>query len=302
MKNALFYYYKFNVDRLIKKNNYYFFENDNYFYYLYPVIRPKEYIFSLKYLNQYLINTKYMEIVFNIFNDIVSLINNHQYILLRQRKEIKFSIDDFFNPYYININNSNLKTFDHSDWYKLFSSKIDYFEYQKSFIKVKYPLLYKTMDYYIGLSENAISYFYACNKYLGKNNIDNLVLSRRRIDLLNDSIYNPLNTVIDNRARDIGEYLKYLFLGNDYDDVKIENFLLSFNFSSYQYSLIMDRLLFPSFYFDLYEEIINESRREEEIIPILKRSGEYESFLKMIYDILNKNQSIMRIDWLDGFN
>ena len=302
MKNALFYYYKFNVDRLIKKNNYYFFENDNYFYYLYPVIRPKEYILSLKYLNQYLINTKYMEIVSNIFNDIVSLINNHQYILLRQRKEVVFSIDDFFNPYYININNSNLKIFDHSDWYKLFSSKIDYFEYQKDFIKVKYPLLYKTMDYYIGLSENAISYFYACNKYLGKNNMDNLVLSRRRIDLLDDSIYNPLNIVIDNRARDIGEYLKYLFLGNDYDDIKIEEFLLSLNFSSYQYSLVMDRLLFPSFYFDLYEEVINESRREEDIIPILKRSGEYEVFLKIIYDILNKNKSIIRIDWLDRFN
>ena len=57
--------------------------------------------------------------------------------------------------------------------------------------------------------------------------------------------------------------------------------------------------MFPSFYFDLYEKIVNDVVNEKEIIPILNRAKEYEEFLKYIYDFINKKESILKIDWLE---
>ena len=61
----------------------------------------------------------------------------------------------------------------------------------------------------------------------------------------------------------------------------------------------MARVLFPSFYFDVYESIINGYIKEKEIEKILVRAKDYESYLSKIYILINKNQSIFKIDWLE---
>ena len=300
MKNALFYYYQLNPTKIIKNKNYYSFEDNNYFYYLYPFNRPIAYLNELLTLSKTLINSKFMQIILNTNNQALSLINNNYYILLRKNKKVYFNISDICNPYYCNLEIQKLKLLNHSDWASLWSSKIDYFEYQKDYIRIKYPLLYKSLDYYIGLSEVAISYFNAINTMLKRGFNDNLVVSRRRINLEDNSFYNPLNIVIDNKARDVGNYLQYLFIRNNYNYDEIEIFISNLYYSKYQYSLLMDRLLFPSFYFDAYENIINGYDNEKKIMPILNRSLEYEKYLKTIYYIINKNQSIFNIDWFDN--
>ena len=300
MKNALFYYYQLNPTKIIKNKNYYSFEDNNYFYYLYPFNRPIAYLNELLTLSKTLINSKFMQIILNTNNQALSLINNNYYILLRKNKEVFFNITDLCNPYYCNPEMLKLKLLNHSDWASLWSSKIDYFEYQKDYIRIKYPLLYKSLDYYIGLSEVAISYFNAINITLKRDFNDNLVINRRRINLKDNSFYNPLNIVIDNKARDVGNYLQYLFIENNYNYDEIEALISNLYYSNYQYALLMDRLLFPSFYFDAYENIINGYDNEKKIIPILNRSLEYEKYLKTIYFIINKNQSILNIDWLDN--
>ena len=299
MKNTLFYYYQLNPERIIKKNNYYYFEINNDIYYLCIVDKPLEYINELTILNNNLINSNFMIIVLNINGKAISLINNHYYILIRGKKNNDFTIQEFYNPVYCYMKNINLKHLNHSDWGILFGRKIDYFEYQKDYIKSKYKLLYKTLDYFIGLSENAISYFNAANNYLEKEINDNLVISRRRINLKDFSFYNPLNIVIDNKARDSAEYLKYLFINNVYTYDFLDEFLTNLNYSTYQYCLLIARLLFPSHYFDLYERIINDTIKEKEIIKLLKRTKEYEEYLKYIYDFINKKKPILKIDWLD---
>ncbi len=300
MKNALFYYYQLTPQKIIKKDKYYCFEIDNWMYYLWLIDSPLDYINDLLIVNKMLINTNFMTIVYNTNREAISIINNRYYMLLKGIKDYKFDLNNFYNPYYFNGEMLNLKFLNHSDWGNLWTSKIDYFEYQKEYIKVKYKKLYKSLDYFIGLSENAISYFYATNTYVKKDYLDNLVISRRRINLEDISFYNPLNIVIDNKARDSGEYLKYLFIKDDYTYDFIETFLNNLNYSNYQYCLLMSRLLYPSFYFDIYEKIINGACNEKEINKILKRIGEYEQFLKYIYNILNKKKSILQIDWLDS--
>ena len=61
----------------------------------------------------------------------------------------------------------------------------------------------------------------------------------------------------------------------------------------------MARLLFPSFYFDIYEDIVNGYTKEKEIIKILNRTDEYQEFLKYIYNYINKKKPIIKIDWLE---
>lgn len=300
MKSALFYYYQLSPLKLIKKKNYYYFFYEDALYYLCLLDRPIDYINEIILLDKMLINSNYMNIIYNIKGEAISLINNRYYMLLRSNN-IKFSLLELYRPYYCYGNMLKLKILNHSDWGSLWTVKIDYFEYQKSYIKIKYPILYSSLDYYIGLSENAISYFYATNSYLKKDNADVLVVARRRINLDDFSFYNPLNLVIDHKARDVAEYLKYLFIKDNYSYDLIDEILDNINFSSYQFSLLMARLLFPSFYFDLYEDIINGYSKEERIVSILKRSSEYENYIRYIYFFINKKRSILKIDWLDSF-
>ena len=299
MKNALFYYYQVNITKLKKKKKYYYFEDNNYLYYVISINKPMDYINEVISLNRMLINTKIMQIIYNLNNSPISFINNQYYILLSCNKNVKFSLEDLYNPLYCNGEMLKLRTLNHSNWDKLWTSKIDYFEYQKDYIKVKYPILYKSLDYFIGLGENAIAYFYAVNHYLTKEYNDILVISRRRVNLRDISFFNPLNLVIDHRARDVGEYLKYIFIEDTYSYEVIEELLDNLNFSIYQYSLLIARLLFPSFYFDIYEDIVNGYTKEKEIIKILNRADEYQEFLKYIYNYINKKKSIIKIDWLE---
>ena len=300
MKNTLFYYYHLTPEKIIKKDNYYYFYLDKYIYYLYKVNRPLEYINELILLLKTVYNNSFLMIIFNVNKDALSIINNHYYILLRGLKNNNFNINEIYNPTYCSKDSTNLKLLNHSNWNNLWSNKIDYFEYQKDYIKIKYKTLYHTLDYFLGLGENAISYFNATNSYLTKEFADSLVLSRRRVNLSDLSFYNPLNIVIDNKARDSAEYLKYLFITDNYTYDFLDEFLTNLNYSTYQYCLLIARLLFPSHYFDIYEKIINETLKEKEIINILKRADEYEKFLKYIYNFINKKKPILKIDWLDS--
>ncbi len=302
MKNALFYYYRISIMKIVKRRQYYYFEDEYYSYYLWRLDKPISYLKEVILLRKNLINSVFMEIIYNIKNEALSVIDGYSYLLLREQKNREVSFSEFYNPYYCSLEVLKLRLLNHSDWAGLWSSKIDYFEYQKDYIKNKYKILYKSLDYFIGLSENAISYFNASNNYLKKDPSDILVVARRRVDLVSYHFYNPLNLVIDHKSRDVAEYFKYLFVNNIYDYDNIKEIIEKLNYSTYQYSLLMSRLLFPSFYFDVYESIINDVKREMEIVDIIKRTAEYEEYLYNIYRFINEKKSILKIDWLDKFS
>ena len=58
------------------------------------------------------------------------------------------------------------------------------------------------------------------------------------------------------------------------------------------------RLLYPSYYFDIYEDIMNNQGDEEKLIPILSKVNDYENFLKKAYEEISKYSSLERVDWL----
>ena len=131
-----------------------------------------------------------------------------------------------------------------------------------------------------------------------QQNINNyLVISHERI--LNNYFNNPQNIIIDYRSRDIAEYLKYIFINDTYDYNNIEKFFKKIKLNKFLYQLIYARMLFPTFYFDAYDNIINNNISEMEIKKIIAKSSDYEDYVKNIYSIINSFVSIPEVSWIN---
>ena len=63
--------------------------------------------------------------------------------------------------------------------------------------------------------------------------------------------------------------------------------------------MLYGRLLYPSYYFDAYEEIMNNKDCDEKrIINIISKVHSYEVFLKDAYYEISKYTNLEHIDWL----
>ena len=62
--------------------------------------------------------------------------------------------------------------------------------------------------------------------------------------------------------------------------------------------MLFARLLYPSYYFDLYDAIMNHDESEEKLISIIAKVDDFELFLKEAYLEISKYASIDKINWL----
>ncbi len=295
MKNALNYYYGLNVEIIHQKEKNYYFQvnNASYLFLQYDNIDEISDIYKLNnYLKQ---SIPVHEIILNINNVILTNINGDNYVLLKLIvPKAKISINDI-----ISLNNINVpiakSSLRRDDWYNLWIQKIDYFEYQVSQMGKKYPMIRESFNYYVGLAENAVILVKNTNK-----NTLSLGLSHRRIDNTSFELYNPLNLIIDLRIRDVCEYFKYCFFNNI--DIKNElDLFLNYNkLSRDEGRYFLARMLFPTYYFDLYEKIINNEIDEKELNKITSKADKYEQILKHIY-LYFKNTDL-NIEWLESTN
>ena len=292
LKNTINYYYNLNINTIHQKEKNYYFKADNKNYLLLKCtnIEEPDDIYRLNiYLSQIL---PVHRIVLNANNEAITKINDSNYLLLEL----------FNNNNKINLNNiielSNIRIpfsvdkLKRNDWYNLWIKKIDYFEYQLSQIGKKYPLIRESFNYYIGLAENAI---------ILVNNIDfnniPLGLSHRRITNMSFNLYNPLNIVIDARIRDVCEYFKFCFFNNIDISMELELFLSYNSFNIDEAKLFLARMFFPTYYFDLYEKIIDNEIDESEIKKVIIKADNYEKILKQVYYHFKNNQ--INIEWLE---
>ena len=292
MKNTINYYYNLNINTIHQKEKNYYFKVDNKNYLLLKCSNIEE-LDDIYRLNMYLSQILPVHrIVLNVNNEVITKINDSNYLLLEL----------FSNNNKINLNNiielSNIRIpfsvdkLKRNDWYNLWIKKVDYFEYQLSQIGKKYPLIRESFNYYIGLAENAI---------ILVNNIDfnniPLGLSHRRITNMSFNLYNPLNIVIDARIRDVCEYFKFCFFNNIDISMELELFLSYNSFDINEAKLFLARMFFPTYYFDLYEKIIDNEIDESEIKKVIIKADNYEKILKQVYYHFKNNQ--INIEWLE---
>ena len=270
MKNILYYFYQIIIDENKINNGY--FSYQNHLFLLYKYQRNINEINILFELNKEMISKNILinTIISNIYNSPITLYENNYYVLIL----VKYK--NYLNNKYYIINDKKYDILKRNNWDYLWSMKIDYIEYQIKHYNNKYPIILDSIYYYIGLAENAIKYF----KIINKNNVP-LYISYRRIST--ESIYNPVEIVIDYKVRDIGEYIKYCFYNDNKSIYDIKQYIKTLNLSNIDYLLLYARMLYPSFYFDIYDKIINNNLDEKELLNITNKSMEYEELLYEIF-------------------
>lgn len=294
MNNAILFFYNINIQEIKKiTNNYYFtYLNNNYGIYLYNRdLKEQEELFNLnnELLMQGLIG---YEIIPTKDKQIIFIHENKPYILMKlpNIKNKIITYEDITN-FKLSINTKKYKTLDKSNWSTNWSNKIDFINYQFSQVQNKYPIIENSIDYFIGIWENAISY--------ANNNpiIKEKNLAHRRLTTKTDLLefLNPLNFIIDYQERDIGEYIKSYIMTKNYSyDIIYQKIK---NLPKNSIILLITRLLFPSYYFDIYEDIILKNKKEEELKDIINKRNNITKLLNYIFDKYS-NYNIPYIEWI----
>ena len=299
MKDLLNFYYYLLPDKIYMKDNNYYFNYNNHSFCFYLYRNNIEDINMIYNLNNYMILNDYKinRIVLNINSNILTKKDNKYYILLELNINSynKVNIEDIieFNKYNLNI---NINLLNRTNWNILWSNKVDNIEYTLEHIKKKYKLLYNSCFYYIGLTENAISYL----KYININN-KNIGICHKRInkDCNLIELYNPVNLIIDYKIRDIAEYYKTLFFYNNIDIKDIINSIKLINMNNVDLIYFYIRMLYPSYFFDMYDSIINNINKEDDLLLITRLQDDYEYLLYEIYLIVKKSTNVIGIDWIN---
>ena len=297
MNNFIKFFYNMKVTNTNFINNYYEFNHNNNYYRLY-ILNEEYNIYNynnIYTINKELINNTLMsEIILNKDKNIITTYHNINYILLKINcninKDITLEEIDYLSKVKI-VNNNK------SNWGLLWSKKIDYLEVLISENGKKYPQVVNSFNYFIGLSENAISYY---NNIDIDNNMMYYISHKvlRPTDKV-DSLYNPLNIIYDYRVRDVAEYIKNSFWTDNHNIYnELNNYLYKNNLSLNEVKLLISRILFPSFYFDLYEDIFNYNKDEKILNNIISRIDEYEEYLNSIIIYFKRFYPIDEIEWL----
>ena len=281
MNNAILFFYNINIQEIKRINNNYYFTYQQNNYVIYKYNRDISEINEIYELNIELLSKGLIgyEIIPNKTNELIFLYENNYYVLMKipNIKNKKITYEDILSFNFIQ-NQNKYKTIDKSNWNQNWSKKIDYIIYQFSQIKNKHKEIDSSIDYFIGIWENAISYYNDTisnknKKYVAHIRIEN------DMDLL--EYLNPINFVIDYKERDIGEYLKTYVINNNYTENMIDTILKYTNQEGIV--LLISRLLFPSYYFDLEENIIEGKTKEEEINVIVKKHYNVLNLIKYIF-------------------
>ena len=287
IKSTINYLYGFACESIIKSKSNYIIANDNQLYLL--CLIKSNFVDKINVYN-FLIKNNYgvYKILYNKKKNIISNINNNNYILIRiDKNKYKIDLSDIING---NIYYGKGKC----NWYNLWCEKIDYYEYQIEQLKKSYSLLYNSFSYYKGLTENAISLVSYINHEI------NCYISHQRIykNETNIEFYNPINIMLDSKVRDVCEYFKNSFFSGVNPIIDIKNYI-DYYINNYDDAILfMARMLYPSYYFDIYDKIINNEIKEEKILNICSRISEYEELLKDIYIYMLAHFKIPEIDWL----
>lgn len=296
MKNVVNYYYNLFPNDIHQKDRKFYFEIDGI---KYVFIHYQNNLTKLEKIQNIIEKLEYRRIIYNQIvknntNGILTYVGGIPYILIKinvinQNNIILSDIVDFYK-YTNNVINDkvNLEALSH-----LWMDKVDYFEYQVSQFGIKYPIIRHSFNYFVGMAENAITLLNSIQK---KEIAATISHYRVPINSNVSDLYNPLNFIIDSKVRDICEYLKEkMFFLNVQDEV---NYYFNYNyFSNEEIILLLARILFPTYFFDVCEIILFDGN-EEYLKKLVSKINIYETNIKFIYKFLRNKYQIPEIEWL----
>ena len=288
MKNIINYYYNIIVNDFKKRDSSFIFYVNEYeyeFIQFYGNVDELNRIYSILRLYNKICD----EIVLNKDKNILTYYENIPYILLKKIncREEKIQINNIIDY------DSLINIKDELKWKKLWSEKLDYYEMLLTQIEQKFPVLKESFYYYSGLNELSMNLL----NYVDYNNIK-FHIAHKRIDK-NCDLYNPLNIIIDTKVRDIAEYIKKSFFNEELNENEIIQIIINNIIEKDEIILLIARLIYPSYYFDAYDDIYNEKSSERELNKIIKKNAIYEAFLKKIYNKIKHIYNLPQIEFLE---
>lgn len=298
MNNFIEYFYGIKVDKIVYEKNSYSFIYNRYFYKLYVFDNSSNTDFLINVNKKMLGNTLVSEIIKNRNGEVLSIYNNIGYILMRIYVNVNKGIS---LKEVVSLSNSLYKDKLMINWGNLWERKMDYLEDLINENGKKYPLIVDSFNYFVGLAENAISYY---NTILIDKNYKFGISHRKiKIDDTIEELYNPLNIIFDYKVRDVAEYMKISFFNGNKNALNEFIWYLNNNYLSImEAKLLIARLLYPSFYFDMYEDIMIDEKEEKIITNILIKIDEYEIYLAKLIEMISSKYGVDDILWLKKSN
>ena len=278
MKNFIVYFYNINPEKIVKSSEDYYIYSREEVYIFKENNRKMEEIYSI--YNLLKNDKKFHKIIINKYGNIISRINNKDYIMMRliHEENRKIEISDIYNIQKIKLQ-GNYISLARSNWRELWMNRIDYIE--NNIAEYKNELL-NYIDYNIGLTETAIQLL------VGMRNFD-LVLSHIKLTektTIHD-LYDPTNIILDSRVRDIVEYYRNLID----EDIKYINNISLEMFDEEEKKLFFTRFLYNKKYFDSLN--IEDSKA---IKKVTDRISSHELAIKKLYNQFAN--ALPEIEWL----
>ena len=291
MKNVIYTYYNILLDEINKDSNNYFFYFNNDLYIFYLVlndINVVELIYNFIKEN----NIESYEIILNKDGKLFCDVENQKYSLLKIKGILKYEIKfDDFKFYPIEKEPHN--------WGKLWSERLDYYEIQLRELGYNYQTVLNSFGMFSGLAENAILYFNMSKRMFNDNEVVGIVHNRMNYPCYLIDYNNPLNLVIDYNIRDIAEYIKAYLLSDAYDVNNVLLLLERLNVNNLMFNLLYSRLMYPTFYFDVFDKIILEDGKDSDIVDVLNVVDKYLDMLNKVYLKFKDKYSMLNVEWLN---
>lgn len=273
------YYYNLNVDKSTLMNNVFIIESSGELYVAKELKNEEEYnkIASS-------VSSNYYSPIINKEGSYFFIYNEKKYVLF---KAVNPSVARYDNFYIIpTISNTEINYTD------IWTHNIEYFINQLMNMENRSIEQIDSLNYYIGMSENAITLNEKAKKI---NGTARQCVSHYRIKYPNYNLtYNdPTELKVDYISRDIAEYTKSKFF---YDDMTLDEFIKIINkyqLNDKELAFLFARLLYPNYYFDL----INSNNIDKQQIIIDKRK-KYEEFLSDIFKQIKTTNLSININWL----
>lgn len=276
MKDFIMYMYNLNDINVFKTKEKIYIKTKNKKYIFYKVYNEQR----LRETNNILKNqTEYYKIIKNINNEIITIYNGYQHVLLEVNNEYNI-ISTKIILKAIDYENMSIN---HSNWIKLWTIKNDYYDN----LNTKNKYINETKDYYIGMAENAI-------RFIKVNNIKNDQLTICRLKLFDEKL--PTDVVLDCKEREIAEIIKYNFFNKNISHQKVIEELEPV-INNYEIKKIIARLLYPNYYFDLYDQLLHNEEDTNKIKKVITKNKEYEKLIKEIYNKYG-NSNIIMPNWI----
>ncbi|MCI5745584.1 MAG: hypothetical protein MR270_04805 [Erysipelotrichaceae bacterium] len=300
MENYIYDYYGYKVDKLIDNQ----FEYQGYIFKLLATIENEE---EVNKLNQLSLNTALYfnnDVVFlvkNKYDHFISAINDEKNIcLISYKKDGNVTVKDVVSMHQIWLNAFSYQI-NLQEIIILWDQRLEFIQNQclvnLNFDNEAHETLYRYTIYAIGFALNALQYLSDINIDFQRNYYLATLTHRRIKKMDKENIFNPFNLIVDHSSRDLAELYKNELISFEI----LISICKQYNYSVDEYEYLLARLLFPTFIFDVCEDIANDHTSYDyssEIYYAIAKQKRQIELMKNYYKKINEMINIRPITWI----